>query len=82
MLDFEIMDKALKGAWTERLKTPSSASWKVIPESGVRQYGGLTFLTKCQYNIMMLSLDNDLPKNPRCFLAGHGICYVSSIVNI
>ena len=58
MLDFEIMDKALKVAWTERLKTPSSASWEIIPELGVKQYGGLTFLIKCQYNIKMLSLDN------------------------
>ena len=58
MLDFEIMDKALKVAWTERLKTPSSASWKIIPELGVKQYGGLTFLINCQYDIKMLSLDN------------------------
>ena len=46
MLDFEIMDKVLKVAWTERLKTLSSASWKIIPELGVKQYGGLTFLIK------------------------------------
>ena len=25
---------------------------------GVKQYGGLTFLIKCQYDIKMLSLDN------------------------
>ena len=37
MLDFEIMDKALKVAGTERLKTPSSAAWKKIPELGVKQ---------------------------------------------
>ena len=58
MLDFEIMDKALKVAWIERLKTHPSASWKIIPELGVKQYGGLTFLIKCQYDIRMLSLDN------------------------
>ena len=58
MLDLEIMDKALKVAWIERLKTHSSASWKIIPELGVKQYGGLTFLIKCQYDIKMLSLDN------------------------
>jgi len=52
------MDKALKVAWTERLKTLSSASWKIIPELGVKQYGFLTFLIKCQYVIKMLSLDN------------------------
>ena len=58
MLDFEIMDKALKVAWIERLKTHSSASWKIIPELGVKQYGGLTFLIKSQYDIRMLFLDN------------------------
>ena len=58
MLDFEIMDKALKVAWIERLTTHSSTSWKIIPELGVKQYRGLTFLIKCQYDIKMLSLDN------------------------
>ena len=58
MLDFEIMDKALKLAWIERLKTHSSASWKIIPELGVKQYGHLTFVIKCQYDIRMLFLDN------------------------
>ena len=58
MLDLEILDKALKVAWIERLKTHSSASWKITLELGVKQYGGLTFLIKCQYDIKMLSLDN------------------------
>ena len=58
MLDLEIMDKALKVVWIERLKTHSSASWKIIPELGVKQYGGLTFLIKCQYDTKMLSFDN------------------------
>ena len=68
MLDFEIMDKALKVAWTKRLKTPSSASWKMIPELGVKQYGGLTFLIKCQYVIKMLAFDN-LPEFYHTLLA-------------
>ena len=58
ILDLEIMDKALKVAWIERLKTHSSASWKIIPELVVKQHGGITFLIKCQYDIKMLSLDN------------------------
>ena len=29
-----------------------------IPELGVKQHGGLTFLIKCQYDIKMLPLDN------------------------
>ena len=36
MLDFEVMGKALKVAWIKRLKTNSSASWKIIPELGVK----------------------------------------------
>jgi len=43
MLDFEITGKLLKVAWTERFNTPSRASWEIIPELGVKQYGGLTF---------------------------------------
>ena len=54
MLDFEIRDKALKVTRTERLKSHSSASWKIIPELGVKQNGGQTFLIKCQYDIKML----------------------------
>ena len=50
MLDFEVMDKAVKVAWIEWLTTHSSASWKIIPELGVKQYGGLTFLIKCHYD--------------------------------
>ena len=58
MLDFEIMDKVLKVAWIEWLKTHSTAHWKIILELGVKQYGGLAFLIKCQYDIRMLSLEN------------------------
>ena len=57
-LDFEVMHKALRVAWVERLKTHSSASWKIIRELGVKHYGGLTFLIKCHYDFKMLSLDN------------------------
>ena len=31
------MDKALKIAWIERLKTHSTAFWKIIPELSVKQ---------------------------------------------
>ena len=58
MLDFEVMDKELKVVLIERLKTRSSASWKIILELGVKQYGGLNFLIKCHSDIKMLSLDN------------------------
>jgi len=56
MVDFEIMDRVLKVAWAERLKTPSRG--KGIAEVRLRQYGGLTFIIKCQYAFKMLALDN------------------------
>ena len=43
MMDFEIMEKALKIAWVNRIKDESGASWKIIPEQALTQYGGLSF---------------------------------------
>ena len=47
MLDFEIMDKALKIAWIKRLTDHDDAAWKIIPE-----------LIECQYDVRHLSLEN------------------------
>ena len=58
MLDFEIMDKALKIAWIKRLTEHDDAAWKIIPEFAVTDYGGLSFLIECQYDVKYLSLDN------------------------
>ena len=43
MMDFEIMDKALKIAWIKRLNEQSDASWKIIPEQAVNLYGRTIF---------------------------------------
>ena len=58
MLDFEIMDKALKIAWIKRLTDNDDAAWKIIPEFAATDYGGLSFLIECQYDVKYLFLDN------------------------
>ena len=61
MLDFEIMDKALKIAWIKRLTDHDDAAWEIIPEFAATDYGGLSFLIECQYDVKYLSLDNLSP---------------------
>ena len=58
MMDFELMDKALKIAWIKRITDQNDPAWKVIPEFTTAQYGGLPFLTNCQYDTKNLNLDN------------------------
>ena len=58
MMDFEIMNKALKIAWIKRITEHVHSAWKIIPEFAAAKYGGLSFLTECQYDIKYLSLDN------------------------
>ncbi len=58
MMYFELMDKAVKIAWIKRITENVDAAWKVIREFAATHYGGLTFLTECQYDIKYLRLDN------------------------
>ena len=58
MMDFDIMNKALKIAWIKRITENTNAAWKIIPEFATVHYGGLSFLTECQYDIKYLRLDN------------------------
>ena len=60
MTDFDIMNKALKVAWILRLQTRTDASWKIIREIALENYGGLSFLTHCNYDINSLQM-NHLP---------------------
>ena len=46
MMDFEIMNKALKIAWIKRITENVHPAWKIIPEFAAAKYGGLAFLTK------------------------------------
>ena len=56
MLDFEIMDKALKIAWSKRLTEHDNAAWKTVPEFAATDNGGPSFLIECQYDVKHLSL--------------------------
>ena len=58
VVDFKIMDKALKIAWIKRITESSDAVWKLIPEFTTVYYGALSFLTKCQYDVKYFCLDN------------------------
>ena len=43
MIDFTIVNKALKVAWIPRLQSRSDASWKIIPDAALENLGG-TFI--------------------------------------
>ena len=58
MTDFNILNKALKVAWIPRIKSESVASWKIIPNANLERYGGLHFLTICNYDIDTLQVGN------------------------
>ena len=58
MTDFDILNKTLKVAWIPRIKSENVASWKVIPNATLEIYGGLPFLTNCNYDIDTLQVDN------------------------
>ena len=61
MIDFEIMERSLKIAWIKRIAESSNASWKIIPNQALNQYGGLEFLIECDYDRKLLNLEK-LPK--------------------
>ena len=58
MIDFNIMNKALKVAWIPRLQTRSDASWKIIPEAALENLGGISFLSQCNYDVKFLQFNN------------------------
>ena len=60
MIDFEIMERSLKGAWIKRIAESSNELWKIIPNQVLSQYGGLEFLIECYYDPKLLNLE-DLP---------------------
>ena len=49
MTDFNTMIKALQVAWIPRLQSRTDASWKIIPETAMQNFGGLFF-----YDILQL----------------------------
>ena len=61
MLDFTLFDKALKIVWVKRLCANDKRPWKFIPLSLLSNVGG-NLLSRCNYNIQYLPLDENLPK--------------------
>ena len=58
--DFNIINKALKVAWIQRINSENGASWKINPELALKKHGGLTFLINCNYDVNTLQT-NHLP---------------------
>ena len=58
MIDFNIVNKALKVAWIPRLQSRSDASWKIIPEAALGNLGVISFLSQCNYDVKFLQFNN------------------------
>ena len=67
MIDFEIMERALKIAWIKRIIEGGDVSWKIILNYAVRQFGGVDFLINCDYDVKTLNLEQ-LPEFHRTVL--------------
>ena len=78
IMDFEVMNKALKIAWIKRITENVQPAWKIIPELTAAKYGGLSFLTKCQYDIKHFNLDNLPPFTTRYLSIGKNTMLTNS----
>ena len=58
MVDFGIMESALKISWVQRIRQNSGAKWKVLPEHLLGHLGGCSFLLSCNYDINLLQVNN------------------------
>ena len=58
MTDFNILNKALKAAWTPRIRSGNVASCKIIPNATLERYGRLQFLTNSNYEINTIQVGN------------------------
>ena len=51
--------KSLCLAWISRILSDTDDLWKAIPNYFLSEYGGLSFLLRCNYNLA--SINNSLP---------------------
>ena len=59
MIDFDVMLKALKLTWIQRLlRTSDNSSWCIIPKHYFKRMGGLNFLQRRNYDMNFV---NDFP---------------------
>ena len=47
MIDFTLMNKALKSIWIKRFHLSENSAWTVIPNEATLHVGGITFLSTC-----------------------------------
>ena len=47
MIDFSLMNKALKCTWIRRFRLNENSAWTVIPNEATSHLGGFSFLSKC-----------------------------------
>ena len=60
MIDFTLMNKALKSIWIKRFHLSENSAWTVIPNEATSYLGGLTFLSTCNCNSKDLNI-KELP---------------------
>ena len=60
MIDFTLMNKALKSIWIKRFHLSKNPAWTVIPNEATSHLGGLTFLSTCNCNSKDLNI-KELP---------------------
>ena len=56
MIDFMLMNKALKSIWIEQFHLSENSAWTVIPNEATSHLGGLTFLSICNCNSKDLNI--------------------------
>ena len=56
MIDFTLMNKALKSIWIKRFHLSENSAWTVIPNEATSHLGGLTFLSICNCNSKDLNI--------------------------
>ena len=56
MIDFTLMNKALKSFWIRQFHLNENSAWTVIPNEVTLHLGGLNFLSTCNFNSKDLNI--------------------------
>ena len=56
-MKFPTMVKPLQLSWISRLLDGTYANWKAIPNYFFHKYGGLSFLSKCNYDVILFEVN-------------------------
>ena len=60
MIDFSLMNKALKCVWVKRFNSKREKAWRVIPDEATSHKGSFSFLLSCNCNCKDANV-KDLP---------------------